>query len=106
SHVPVPATVTATDDCTSTPLFRSYSQTRTDGNCAGNYTLTRTWTATDACGNTTTKSQKITVTDTTAPTLSGVPTDTSADCSNITAQAKATATEACSSIALGVVYDE
>src|SRR5437899_1659844 len=81
SNVPSPATVTANDDCSSIPLGVVYSQSRTDGNCAGNYTLTRTWTATDACGNTASKSQKITVTDTTAPTLSGVPADTSADCS-------------------------
>jgi len=42
---------------------------RTDGSCLDNYVLTRTWTATDRCGNTSTQSQVITVQDTTAPEI-------------------------------------
>ena len=34
----------------------------TPGTCAGEYSVTRTWTATDACGNSSTASQTITVT--------------------------------------------
>ncbi len=37
--------------------------------CPQNYTITRTWSATDAANNTTTASQTITVKDTTAPVL-------------------------------------
>jgi gliding motility-associated-like protein len=39
------------------------------GACSGEYTLVRTWTATDECGNETSHIQTINVRDTTAPTL-------------------------------------
>ena len=48
----------------------SFSEVRTDGSCPNNYTLTRTWTATDACGNHTSEAQIITVQDTTSPVIS------------------------------------
>jgi hypothetical protein len=47
------------------------------------FRLIRTWTATDDCGNTSTGSQVITVQDTEAPTLLGVPADVTVDCNNI-----------------------
>ena len=78
----------------------------TSGNCAGNYTLTRTWSAPDGCGGTATCVQSITVTDTTGPVLSGVPADTGADCASVPEAATVTATDNCSSIPLGVVYNE
>jgi len=64
------ATVTATDDCDGSVTV-SFSESRTDGACPNSYTLTRTWTATDACGNISTTTQTLTVQDTTAPVLSG-----------------------------------
>jgi hypothetical protein len=67
--VPEPANVTATDNCDPLPTI-TYSETRTDGDCPSNYTLTRTWTATDACGNSTSETQVITVQDTTPPVIS------------------------------------
>ena len=53
----------------------TFAERREDGNCENSYTLIRTWTATDACGNNTTTSQTITVTDDKVPVLSGVPAD-------------------------------
>jgi|GEM_PF-5899413 len=63
--VPSAAVLTATDDCgLATVMFK---EERTDGSCSGNYILTRTWTATDDCSNSTQHIQIITVQDTTAP---------------------------------------
>jgi hypothetical protein len=66
--VPEPAAVTALDNCDPSPDI-VYSQARTDGDCQYNYTLSRTWTATDDWGNFSTGSHVITVQDTEAPQL-------------------------------------
>jgi PKD repeat protein len=63
--VPAPADVTATDNCDAPSVV--FDEVRTDGDCPSNYTLTRTWVATDACGNSSSATQVITVQDTTAP---------------------------------------
>ena len=49
------------------------------GACANESVITRTWTLTDDCGNTTTADQIITVVDTTAPTFT-VPADLTIEC--------------------------
>src|SRR5262249_6582675 len=66
------ATPTATDACDPNPTL-TFSDRTTPGNCPQNYSVTRTWTATDHCGNSSTKSQTITVRDTTPPTITGCP---------------------------------
>jgi len=66
--VPTPANVTATDNCDST-VVPSFNQTRVDGSCASNYTLTRTWSAADDCENMSSSSQTITVQDTVGPVI-------------------------------------
>ena len=66
--IPTPATITATDNCDASVVV-NYTETSTQGACAASYTLVRTWSATDACGNTSSASQTITVQDTTAPVL-------------------------------------
>jgi uncharacterized repeat protein (TIGR01451 family) len=77
--VPGMPTVTATDNC-SDPVDLTYQEVRIDGNCPGNYTLVRTWTAEDACGNSTAQSYTVTVMDTQAPILNGVPSDLTIAC--------------------------
>ncbi len=65
---PVFATATATDTCGS-DFTLTYADVTTPGDCAGEYSVTRTWTATDACGNASTASQTINVQDITAPVI-------------------------------------
>ena len=68
--------LTASDNCDSeVPVV--FTETRTDGDCANNYTLTRTWTATDDCGNETSFTQTVVVSDNTAPEVT---------CNDITVQ--------------------
>lgn len=58
---------TASDDV-GTPVV-DYTDDVTAGDCAGNYTIVRTWTATDACGHVTSADQTITVQDIVGPTI-------------------------------------
>nr|WP_319999535.1 gliding motility-associated C-terminal domain-containing protein [uncultured Draconibacterium sp.] len=58
--------LTTSDNCDSeVPVI--FTETKTDGDCANSYTLTRTWTATDDCGNETSHTQTVVVSDNTAP---------------------------------------
>ena len=56
------------DNCDIT-LNATYNDVTVDGPCAGSKVITRTWTLTDDCNNTTTHVQTITVSDNTAPTV-------------------------------------
>lgn len=67
-------TATATDNCDPAPVV-TYSDVITPGTCAAEYTITRTWTATDACGNQASADQTISVVDTTPPVIHNVPSD-------------------------------
>ena len=63
----------ASDNCTATANLTVSSVTGplVGTNCSG--TITRTYTITDACGNTSSVDEVFTVTDNTAPTLTGAP---------------------------------
>ena len=63
SNIPAPAMPTATDNCDIAPVV-SYVEVVNSGSCP--YTIDRTWTATDVCGNATSSTQTLTVTDTAA----------------------------------------
>src|SRR5207247_4649093 len=92
---------TATDDCSGVARI-THSDVVIPGNCAGNYTITRTWTATDNCGNSSSCTQTITVMDTHAPTIT-CPANTAIDCTASTDPANtgsATATDDCSGVAI------
>ncbi|MFV8328525.1 hypothetical protein ACNQGH_21820, partial [Flavobacterium sp. ZS1P14] len=94
SAVPATSTLTATDNCDADPKV-TFNEVKTEGDCASNYTLTRTWTATDVCGNTASKSQVITIQDKTAPVLSLAPANVTVECSAVPAASTLTATDNC-----------
>lgn len=91
--IPTVALVTAEDNCDENPVV-TFVETVSEETCP--QTITRTWTATDDCGNESTLSQVLTVVDTTDPVLIGVPADTTVECDAIPAPAVVTATDNCS----------
>ena len=67
-NIPDPNGVTLTDNCDTDPIMMVDEQ-RVDGSCSGQYTLTRTWTGTDRCGNQSTAAQVLNIVDNTAPVI-------------------------------------
>ena len=83
---------TVTDNYDPDPVI-SYSDSIAAGACPQEYVITRTWTATDASDNSSSQTQVITVVDTTAPVLAGVPADVTVECDAVPAPASPTATD-------------
>jgi hypothetical protein len=81
--LPTPPFVSATDNCDPSALvpFLTQSDDQTsDGICMDNiYTITRTWTVMDGCGNSSSASQLIQVVDQQAPTFT-LPPDATVSC--------------------------
>ncbi|MFV5702153.1 T9SS type A sorting domain-containing protein, partial [Flavobacterium sp. XS2P12] len=92
--LPAFAQATATDTCDASVTL-TFNDVTTPGNCAGNYSVTRTWTATDDCGNTSTATQTINVQDITAPVIAALPAPSTINCPALPAFAQATATDTC-----------
>jgi hypothetical protein len=89
--------VVATDNCGGTPMV-THSDQITPGACANKFVLKRTYTATDACGNSSSKVQTITVSDTTPPAISSIPADMTVQCASAVPAANdaaVVATDAC-----------
>ncbi|MAB74260.1 MAG: hypothetical protein CMC99_04825 [Flavobacteriales bacterium] len=91
---------TAQDNCSDVSI--SVSSVTTPGGATGNYTLTRTFTATDDAGNSTSASQTITVQDTTAPEFTTVPADYTVECTDDMPMEAATAIDACGPVTVEV----
>jgi hypothetical protein len=93
---PDTGSATASDNCTGTPLVE-FSDNIVLGVCPLLETITRTWTASDGCGNSSTCIQIIVVTDELAPVIT-CPSDVTIECTASTLPANtgfATATDAC-----------
>ncbi|MFN3753886.1 gliding motility-associated C-terminal domain-containing protein, partial [Flavobacterium sp.] len=94
--VPAMISLTATDNCNDAITVQGVDAI-TQGDCPNSFTVTRTWTFTDACDNSSSVSQIITVNDNVAPTFVDVaPADTTASCDNIPSPAVLTAIDNCS----------
>ena len=93
--VPAASTAPFADDNCDADVTITFAEVRTDGVCEDTYTLTRTWTATDNCGNATDGVQIINVQDTTAPVLAGVPANATVECDQVPFPANPTATDNC-----------
>ncbi len=90
-------TATAVDNCDAVPLITA-SDSATAGACPQNSVITRTWTTTDACGNTASGVQTVNVVDSTPPviTLTGAGTVVLAGCvGDVYVEPGATATDNC-----------
>ncbi len=89
-------TPSAADGCSSVNL--TFEDEILPANCEGSYVIVRTWSARDACGNTSLASQSITVVDTEAPVFTSVADDFSINCGEPVVFANMTATDGCSSM--------
>ncbi|MBL0113851.1 MAG: hypothetical protein IPP42_24805 [Saprospiraceae bacterium] len=96
---------TATDNCSKMVTTFNYTDSRTNGTCPYNYTINRTWTATDSCGNISLPcSQVITVLDTIKPVIV-CPKDTTIDCTSdttVSSLGMATATDNCTAVVTNI----
>ncbi len=96
---------TATDNCSTFAI--TSTDVVTSGACPQEKTITRTWKATDACGNTTTCNQIIVVDDSTPPLIS-CPSDVTVQCISSTLPTEtgsATSTDNCD-VAPVVTYSD
>ena len=75
------------------------------GNAAGNYTVVRTFTATDDAGNSSVATQTIIVVDTTAPEFTSVPADLTSECSDDLILDNASASDNCGEVTIDVVSE-
>ncbi|MBK9336228.1 MAG: hypothetical protein IPM98_06435 [Lewinellaceae bacterium] len=102
--VPPVGTPTASDNCTANVLISFGGESRVDGPCTNSYILKRQWTATDACGNTESVEQFITVQDVKRPVFTFSPPDVTVDCDNVPPVATPTAIDNCAATVL-IVYE-
>lgn len=96
---------TATDNCDPAAVV-TYSDVTAPGACPNASIITRTWTATDGCGNSTSATQVITVEDKTPPVLVGVPSDETVECDLIPEPPMVTAIDNCGGPGSGLSWVE
>jgi len=93
--IPPAPNLSASDNCAADQEVPLADEGRQDGTCPDNYTLTRTWNATDNVGNTASESQTITVQDLIEPILGSAPQDHTVECDAVPAPAQLSASDNC-----------
>ena len=77
----MPIDLTAVDNCDG-DITVSPTDELTPGSCANNFTIVRTWTFTDVCGNESSVSQNIAINDNTVPVAPSAPADFTGQCAD------------------------
>jgi len=95
NSIPAVGSPTASDGCGGSVGIAYNGQTVSNILCTDKYTLTRRWTATDACGNTQTATQRIVVSDTQKPDFTNTPANVTVQCDAVPPIAAPTATDNC-----------
>ncbi|MFC4818144.1 PKD domain-containing protein, partial [Flavobacterium sp. GCM10023249] len=104
-NVPANSSLTANDNCSGAITVQGVDTTSSTA-CSSQYSISRKWTFNDACGNTSSHTQIITVQDTTKPVFNGqLPGDVTVQCDNVPAPAILTASDNCDN-SVQVVYSE
>lgn len=91
--IPAPEEVFAEDNCSNVNI--EFNEVTETGNCAASYVIVRTWSASDDCGNTSSLSQIIEVSDSTPPVFNESPADVVASCGDELIIPEVTATDEC-----------
>ena len=91
--IPVAASLSATDACD--PNILTYFNEKTQVINTASYKIIRTWTAEDACGNGTTYTQNITVSDSQKPYFTTAMKDITVECTSIPAPVKPSVADIC-----------
>jgi gliding motility-associated-like protein len=94
---------TAVDNCSAVTV--TFDDNIEFGEGLGNFVVSRMFTATDACGNTTSAVQTFHVLDTTAPEFTFVPEGYAVECSEEMPLEEATATDNCGVVTIDVMSD-
>ena len=104
--VPVAATLTAMDGCEG-PLDVVFDEVISNQDaCGTNYTITRTWTASDCAGNAITHTQVLEVRDEMAPSfVEELPQSVTVECNEVPAPVVLTAVDNCDTV-VEVVFEE
>jgi len=99
SSVPAPdvASVTASDTCSMVTVTH-VNDTLSASNCINQFSLVRTYRATDACGNTNDCSQSITVNDSTSPVIGAAGANGTIECPGVPVFTPPTATDNCAPV--------
>ena len=105
--IPSPEIVGAMDCDTTVVVTFAETNDQGQGPCPNNYSIARTWTAIDICGNVTNATQMIFVEDNTTPLFDFIPTDITLACGDsIPAPAAVTATDNCQAGPITIVFNE